>query len=378
MNAGLLGAAAVSLKRTRGRFDPAAMADVFAPLARWSLLVLYFYVVFHKLNPDFFRPETSAVGSFLNRFSRAFLGRWTPDSVVVAGAVATLVVETAIPLLLCLRRGRRWGLLLGIGFHGVLALTPGGRFFDFSAMVFAFYVVFLPSGSVAWIERQYSARRAGWRQAAPARRGWFFFAGTLAFVPAYLLFHYTPPGKLAAAHPFMALWIAYFTVYAAVVVPSLLRGQGGRLAFRIRPAWLWLIPGLILFNGSNPYLGLKTETSFAMFSNLQTENGRSNHFFVPASLQVFDYQKRCAEILATEHPRLVEFVEEKRLITFFELCCIAEDYPGGAVRFVYEGREYDLEHIGDHGGVLPRPNPLLKRYLRFREFFADGSSGNWH
>ena len=52
-----------------------------------------------------------------------------------------------------------------------------------------------------------------------------------------------------------------------------------------------LLPVLVVLNGSSPYLGLKTETSFAMFSNLRTIGGLSNHLLVGAGVQVFDYQK---------------------------------------------------------------------------------------
>ena len=77
------------------------------------------------------------------------------------------------------------------------------------------------------------------------------------------------------------VFYAYTAVLATTAAVVLLRS--GR-PFRYRPGFLrlahpvwWLGPALIFVNAVSPYIGLKTQNSFTMYSNLQTENGRWNH-----------------------------------------------------------------------------------------------------
>ena len=89
--------------------------------------------------------------------------------------------------------------------------------------------------------------------------------------------------------------------------------------FPLRPRWapLWVIPLVVVLNGLSPYVGLKTETSWAMYSNLRTEV-HPNHFVVPASAKLFGYQDDLVEILATSLPALQEYVGGDVRLTFFE------------------------------------------------------------
>ena len=53
----ILAAAFISASTTRNwRIDTAALYKTFAPVVRIELLIVYFFVVFHKLNSGFFDP----------------------------------------------------------------------------------------------------------------------------------------------------------------------------------------------------------------------------------------------------------------------------------------------------------------------------------
>jgi hypothetical protein len=52
------------------------------------------------------------------------------------------------------------------------------------------------------------------------------------------------------------------------------------------PRLLLILPLGLLLIGMQPHLGLKDVQSFAMFSNLDTGNGQSNHAIIPASWQL--------------------------------------------------------------------------------------------
>ena len=53
---------------------------------------------------------------------------------------------------------------------------------------------------------------------------------------------------------------------------------------------------LAVLNGLCPYLGLKTQATWSMLSNLHVEGGKTNHWLVPASAQVFGYARDCVTV----------------------------------------------------------------------------------
>jgi hypothetical protein len=109
---------------------------------QYSLALLYFFAVFHKLNYDFFNPAVSCVGSLIDaitlRISHGSIQSAVPNGIVEAGIPMTLLIEAAIPILL-FTRWKRWALALGFSFHSVMALIG---VHNFSSMVFALYASF--------------------------------------------------------------------------------------------------------------------------------------------------------------------------------------------------------------------------------------------
>jgi len=63
---------------------------------------------------------------------------------------------------------------------------------------------------------------------------------------------------------------------------------------------------LAALNGACPYLGLKTQSTWSLFSNLHVEGGVSNHLLLPASLQPFGYASDCVTVTRTNVPALKE------------------------------------------------------------------------
>jgi hypothetical protein len=100
-----------------------------------------------------------------------------------------------------------------------------------------------------------------------------------------------------------------------------------------------LIPALVVYNGLCPYLGLKTESTWAMYSNLRTES-RPNHLFIPASFQVAGYQQDLVEIVATTMPELQRYQQEGLHLNFAEL------------RRISSGAERDFTATYQRGGTL--------------------------
>ena len=88
--------------------------------------------------------------------------------------------------------------------------------------------------------------------------------------------------------------------------------------FRCRWKIIWAMPALLVLNGMSPYLGLKTETSFSMFSNLRTEGKQPNHLFVPSWIKLTALQDDLVEVSASDNRVLQDYANSKSLLPYFE------------------------------------------------------------
>lgn len=266
---------------TSGSFLLRWLAVARAPVAI-TLLVVYGFTVFHKLNTAFLDPAVSCAGHLLGQLIKYNgLPVTVSPSVVLASAYGTLVVETAILVLLALPRTRRWGLLLGVGFH--LVLAPAS-FWDFATMVFALYVLFVPTRVFA----ELAPRSKNVRTIALAAFGIHLVVATAVSAVG------------AVSLPFGPRWhtVIVLAWYGAVIplMVQLLRAcfvdRERWTAWSPRPGVLLVVPLLAFVTGASPYLGLKTVSNFSMFSNLHTEPGAANHLLPGISaLRVLPYER---------------------------------------------------------------------------------------
>lgn len=123
--------------------------EVYEPLAaffRVALLVVYAFAALSKMNTDFLDPTVSCAGPMSQQivwFNPGILsGQW----LVSPAILATVAIETSLPVLLALRWTRPLGVVLGLGFHTVLAFAGN---VPFTAVALAFYVTFLPPGALS-------------------------------------------------------------------------------------------------------------------------------------------------------------------------------------------------------------------------------------
>lgn len=287
--AAALGAAALVAWRAPG---PEPFAARWLDAARTpvgvTLLVVYGFTVFHKLNTAFLDPATSCAGSLLAQLvtlsggSPAF-----PAGVVLGAAVGTVVAEAAILVLLAVPRWRCWGVALGVGFHAVLAPAS---FFDFATVVYALYVLLVPREVFAGL----AGREARLRAVALAAAGVHVLVALAgAVVGAGPVVHLT----------LVATWYVAVGALMVPLVSAFLRARRPGPPWRWRPVVLLLVPLVAFANGAMPYLGLKTVASYSMFSNLHTEQGATNHL-VPglAALDVAGLARDTVTVTALRLP----------------------------------------------------------------------------
>ncbi|MGQ0574965.1 MAG: hypothetical protein ACT4RN_12270 [Pseudonocardia sp.] len=288
-----LAGAALHARTGAGSFTARWLDGARTP-AGLVLLVVYAFTVFHKLNTAFLDPATSCAGSLLAQLAALNGVTFDPSPAVVGfAAVATVVVEAAILVLLAVPRWRRWGIAVGVGFHAVLAPAS---FFDFATVVFALYVLLAPRSVFVELAPRWAVAR---RVALTAFGAHVVLAvgGSVAGTTG------TPWHTL--------LVVTWFVAVGALMVPfvrACLRSPAQAWPrWRWRPVVLLLVPLLALANGAAPYLGFKTVASYSMFSNLHTENGATNHLLPGVgSLELAGHQRDLVTVTEVRPPERAE------------------------------------------------------------------------
>lgn len=302
-------------------FSASVALDRVAPVLRSIVLLMYFWATFHKLNHDFLLDARVSCGSV---FYNSFLDR-LPFLPAAGGALnlvlawATVVVEAAIGVLLLLPKTRKWGFALAWSFHLMLTLSPKSGFYNFTSLLFALFVFFAPAtlpARLAEVWRESRVRALATRLMAPDL--WRAVPGVLAgtavvvlalfLVPRHSigdlgqgLFDYFWSHHLWLRNEVFKVWMLWSLPLSYFVWRAFRRCRGdrpdapGRIADVPRP--MWLLTMLFFLWGATPYLGLKTENSLAMFSNLRTE-ATPNHFLVPEWTRVFGYQEDVVQVVS--------------------------------------------------------------------------------
>ena len=228
--------------------------------------------------------------------------------------MGTAAIELSIPVLLVVRRTRHLGVVVGLVFHGVLALDRTHQFFDFSSVLAALFILFLPPRrGCGW--RSGSVRCApGWRCADERLPHWTHVA--LVAVPATV-------GLLVALDAVDAVgaldlgWWPWQLYVIACLVATLRylrqrRPEPERGALRVHHVVFLLVPLLVVANGLTPYLELKTGYGWNMYANLRTVDGDSNHFVVRSTLPLTDEQ---ADLVGSSAPTTRAWPVRRRTTT---------------------------------------------------------------
>jgi hypothetical protein len=235
---------------------------------RWGLLLLYWLSVLHKLNYDFLDPDVSCA-SYMYRRVSALLpilprARWAEYPAIWG----TLLAEFAVPALLLHPRTWRFGLVAALLFHLLLGFDPTPGIYSFTGLLYALFILVLPGSFVNAASRELGALRArvGQKRLLQVRIAW------LALWAGILLYGAPREDRWSfrVGFPFFLIWAL---VIAGAYLFTLYRMPKPSVEQRLArtPTLLWFLPLLVLLNGLNPYLGLRTQLSFSMFSNLRTE-----------------------------------------------------------------------------------------------------------
>lgn len=338
--------------RERRLPDAGATFAGLAGFLRTALIVVYLASALAKLNLTFLDPATSCAIPM----ARQLAGPSVPPALLDAAIPATIAAEAGLPLLLALRRTRAAGVVLGTAFHVVLALAGN---VPFSAWVLPLYVAFLP----ARLRVPRRPRYSGLAVFAVLAGGWLAGAALGPSDPSPGLT--APPSGLVSPAVGLLATLVYLAL-AALLVTAVVGSSRGPGAFPVGPGgWTRAVPALgaalLVVNALCPYLGLKTDTSFEMFSGLRTEPGAWNHLLLPQAVRVFGLQDHAVTVVAGE-PALVG-----RHVVPLELDRALRARPGAVAVVVTDGDP--VSHV-----VGPRPpgTSVAQWALTFRDLPPPG------
>jgi hypothetical protein len=356
--------ASVRAGKTTGKWALSAKIwlSEFAGPAKILVLILYFFTTLHKLNYGFLNPAYSCASEHYLDLRQTLpllpSGEWAKYLAIFS----TLAIECSIPVLLFFRGTRIAAVCLALGFHTLIGLND---FFDFSAMLFAILWLFLP------YDFSLNPRHIDGRLALPLAAVLTALAGRLSHPDS----HY--------------LGIAAGFVYGVSLLGFVIlkgRRRKNSASLDSEPIALGsvvhLFPVLLLVgNGFCPYLGLKTESSFAMFSNLRTEGGTNNHLFMP-NHQLFSFQKELVQIVEATGTTLREIKGKWVPLKEVQLQYEESLWRGGTFQVKYGTPDGEMGTLVSWGGPLPpwhEQTPyLLRKFLVFRSLDSPGSSSCSH
>lgn len=349
--------AVVHAAATRRAQPRATLEQLFFPVARGVFFVFYSFSALAKVNRAFLDPVVSCANFFADETLRS-LGIDSPQTVGTGSwrqllPIIVVLVEIGVVVLLVQRRTRVWGVLLAVLFHGLIALDGDHPFADFTSLVYALLILFLPDDFFVWVR----SRLGGASQRVSLGVRWVLAAAMVALVLVHGLLlgnSWWDVGDDLKD----SVWRCIGAVTAAVIIAyvwSLRRSRaqqvaghepaesraGSVLAFRapVVPGarWLLVVPLLAFLNGITPYVGVKTANSWNMYSNLVTADGLENSLLVPTVWRWTDRQDDLVRIVASSDPVLAAYARESYLIPYTNLREYASHSPAFSLTMVRRG-----------------------------------------
>ena len=308
-----------SIIKERSNFTTTKFYELFAPILRLELIIIYFWAAFHKLNTGFLNYKISCATVQIFNIKDMIPLFTTPDWFIHINPYLTLLIEGLIPILLIIPKTRIYGFVLGICFHFILGFQYPG----FTVFAYSLYSLFIPSSSYDKIKTKVAELMDRIWEALPGISNYKHWEKTMFrniiinIVLVLLIFFILrvfkaggqrtlPPVSEVGLYLIFCTFLGITFIYFVVRRLKELRIDE-RLVFIPQKKWLLIFPAIVFLNGLLPYIGLKNIQVFAMFSNLQTEGGKTNHLLIPSSFQLFNNLEDLVSIKRSNNKMLNQF-----------------------------------------------------------------------
>ena len=273
----------------------------FTMAGQASLLVMYFFGVFHKINSDFLNPDVSCAVGLWEKMPWPLYLVDHPIMHYLA-IYGTFAVETILVLMLFSKRFRHIAVVFGILFHLLLAMSSYAMYISFTTLAISLHCLFLNEDSAKKIQSSQFMQAVRARVMNPL----YLVLGvvlTLCMVIAGMMRQYSIVTLLML--PLVLPFCFAVMRYGASDKPLL--SISNRLPTTVIGVFLG---GLFFLNCWMPYLGLKSAQAVNMFANIRLEGGVSNHLIMNKPPKAFNY---------LEDVIIIDSVEGSKALLYYEL-----------------------------------------------------------
>ncbi|GAA4896485.1 HTTM domain-containing protein [Actinomycetospora straminea] len=365
--------------RPRVALDPGLLYDRIAPFLRLAFILMWVLAALAKVNAGFLDTASTCAVWIVESIPLVTV----PAMVVPAVIAGTLAMELSLPILLAFHRTRPYAVMVALPFHALSALAGHSWF---SGLAWAFYALFLPPVVLArglavgrtvlpaWLRRGLDG--------ALARPWTTVVVGGLAYVVGH-----------DVVVPALGPWDGGARHWGAVVVCLTWMGFTSVVLWWLRHLWFpgvrrpratlrvghpVLVLGLValVLNGASPYLGLKTEAAFTMFSNIRTEPGHWNPLLVPESVRVVGWlEGGDVRFTGTDDPVLAAEIadDESGSIVLMGARRLVSEHPEATVSYTLDGVPRVAAPVAADP-VLGRPLSLLEEWFGATRPYTEGGT----
>ncbi|MFC0198899.1 thiol-disulfide oxidoreductase [Paracoccus rhizosphaerae] len=364
----LLSAGYLYFSSGRTGIDRIAFYEQIRIVARALLAIMYFYGIFHKINTDFLDPTVSCAVGLYQPLASPFglednlFGRYL-------AIYSTFVIEAIAIVALYWRRFFAVGFILALVFHYIIPISAYSWYMDFSCLVFALYILSIPRPVSAMAQHTIRTVLAPARARLRSFETLLIGAVLLAVAAAIVMTLHTiyPDRSLDMLRHSVGilLWAVIGGALMVILTNAALHylPYTGPAPAR-QPRWLFAIPVLFFLSCLSPYLGLKTESSINMFSNLHTEGGETNHLLFDRPPYLFDYQNDIVRIVDANDNWLEQQMENDQHLVLFALKDYLRRHPDAWVTYELNGQT--VERATSATFADQQPGLIERNLLRFK------------
>lgn len=286
----------------------------YLPLMRASLVIMYLFGTFHKINTSFLHVD-GCWRIFYDTipFMPQFL--LDPKIGLILGGYGTLVLEAVAMVMLFFPKTKYYGMLIGMAFHFIIGVAGTGTVAHFSGLAFALHMSFLSKDAPAQFFKS-----KFWLDINDTGKGMLYLR--IPFVLCLLItilfsFVYMDivddvmRNELNIGYAYIKTmwWLFAVPIWLFVILYGRTPEERPK-DFMISKIWLANIATVFLFvNSITAYTGIKSNADLGMFSNMRTEWNQTNHYIVRKPWALFPYLNKeyYVQVLDTSHPKLNHF-----------------------------------------------------------------------
>ena len=315
------------------------------PAARLMFVCFYVFAAMSKVNSSFLDPtvscSTTFVGEILGDVGLHSIdpmsGSWWTHLI----PLLTVVLELAIAVSLCFGRTRLLGVVTLIAFHGMIALDTTHQFVDFAVIVSALAILFLPDGAFTWLRTNVPRRPLQWSRIVVAT----IALGLMVMQVLDISNDWIHVLDSIRDVMWWAVWVMLLIAVCVWMRRTHTRRSDVAMIPEQRGLLLW--PGIVVLIGIAPYLEIRTATSWNMYSNLVTANGRSNSYVVPVTAHLSDTQADPVRIIDSSDAGLRAYIDTDFEIPWINLRDHTSRSPDASITFERAGVITTIDHTRD-------------------------------